>query len=69
MDVSLEVRERRDPYTVFAEAHYNIGRDMDYIYWLSALSLFLAAALVLGLLGLLVIVRKNAPAEIERRRL
>ena len=63
------MRERRDPYTVFAEAHYNIGRDMDFIYWLSAISLSLTAVLVLALLGLLVCVWKQAPEEIERRRL
>jgi hypothetical protein len=33
--VMIEVRSKYDPYTVFAEAHYNIGRDLDVIKLLS----------------------------------
>jgi hypothetical protein len=33
--VIIEVRSKYDPYTVFAEVHYNIGRDLEIIKILS----------------------------------
>jgi len=33
--VPLEVRYKLDPYIVFAESHYNIGRDLTLFFWVS----------------------------------
>jgi hypothetical protein len=48
--VPFEVRYQYDPYTVFAEAHYNIGKDLTVFFWLSVacLSAAFLCTLVLG---------------------
>ncbi|CDW82390.1 UNKNOWN [Stylonychia lemnae] len=47
--IPLEVRHKQDPYIVYAESHYNLGRDLSIFFWLSvgclASSLFLTVLL------------------------
>ena len=59
--MSLEVRNKRDPYTVFAEAHYNIGRDMEFLLYLSGFFLVLAFLIVFSLgIMIFMITRSNS---------
>ena len=52
--VMIEVRSKKDPYTVFAQAHYNIGRDLDIVYVMS--TFFLGVASFLALVTIFMIV-------------
>lgn len=68
--VTIEVRHKDDPYTVFAEAHYNMGRDLELFEWLSVFTLAMAAALIL-ILGvvMLVLTIQTRKHHSEHRRL
>jgi hypothetical protein len=48
-NISVEIRHKRDPYIVFAEAHYNLGRDMEIVLWLSGACLLIAFILIVSL--------------------
>lgn len=48
--IPIEVRYQYDPYTVFAESHYNLGRDLTIFFWLS-IGCFSAAFLCTLILG------------------
>ena len=64
----IEVRSKIDPYTVFAQAHYNIGRDLDIIYVLSTLFLGVASFLALTTIFMIVWVFKTQEASVGSRR-
>ena len=57
--VMIEVRSKYDPYTVFAEVHYNIGRDLDIIKVLSQGFLGIASILSLLIISLVIYVYKT----------
>ena len=48
--IPIEVRSSNDPYTVFAESHYNLGRDLTLFLWLSIAMVCMTIALVAGLI-------------------
>ena len=56
---------------MFAEAHYNMGRDMDIVLWLSGLTLIASLILivVLGIILFVVIRKRNPNDSIETRKL
>ena len=47
--VPIEVRSNFDPYTVWAEAEYNMGRDLTIMFWLSIIFVSLAFLLTVFL--------------------
>ena len=47
--VPIEVRYMLDPYTVFAESHYNLGRDLTLFFLLSVGCLVLAVLMTITL--------------------
>ena len=47
--IPVEVRHKQDPYIIFAEAHYNMGRDTSFFFWLSISCLVLALVLIVVL--------------------
>ena len=55
----IEVRAKKDPYTVFAKAHYNIGRDLDIFYVISIIFLALASFLALVVIFMIIWVFKT----------
>ena len=66
----LELRAKNDPYMVFAEAHYNMGRDMGIILWLSILTLAIAIVLTfIVCIMIFIVARKAKREEIEHRTL
>ena len=44
----IEIRSSLDPYTVWAEAEYNLGRDLTIFFWLSIV--FMATSFVLTMI-------------------
>ena len=48
--IPIEVRYKLDPYIVFAESHYNLGRDLTLFFWVSV-SCLVGAVLLTIILG------------------
>ena len=42
--IPFEVRHKMDPYIIYAESHYNLGRDLTIFFWLSVACLLMALA-------------------------
>lgn len=49
--IPLEIRSTQDPYTIFAEQHYSMGRDLSTFMWISA-GLLIAAIVLTLILGI-----------------
>lgn len=49
-NIPIEIRSKNDPYTVFTEHHYNIGKDLTAMFWISIALLSLAFLLILILI-------------------
>jgi ABC-type Fe3+ transport system permease subunit len=46
--VPVEVRSKLDPYTVWTESEYNMGRDLTIFFWLSIV--FVATAFLITII-------------------
>jgi hypothetical protein len=57
--VTIEVRSKDDPYTVYAENEYNLGRDLSIFFYLSILSAGLAFIMVIVLIAQITFVVKK----------
>ena len=55
----VEVRSKFDPYTVWAESEYNLGRDLTIFMWLSAMFFGLAFLMCFILLCLYVFIIRH----------